>query len=250
MHIHRRCSWKLCLQIPVQSLEVGEAWEGAGSAWRSDNQINISTWATPQMSKQEQDRKNSFCRRLEIESFPREQELVKTFPTKTDNKSNLFCCYAFLKRDVIHIRFCFWKLLKVYQPALCAFISLENTSNLGSQAHALCAWVSTPSSWTGFLKHLFLNPSSAVSITQEMPVTKLKVGRGRGERGNVRECRFEKWCCKNSTLVSYISVSYISAEMLNILTSFSNNENTIKLQHREHMTSCSPFRLYRKITAL
>lgn len=43
------------------------------------------------------------CHRLEIESFPREQELVKTLTTKTYTTSDIFGCYALLKREMIQL---------------------------------------------------------------------------------------------------------------------------------------------------
>lgn len=49
-----------------------------------------------------------------------------------------------------------------------------------------------------------------------MHVAKLRGG-GHVQSGKiVQECGFEKRCCKNSTLVLYIDVSDISAEMLHI----------------------------------
>lgn len=106
----------------------------------SDNQVSISNWATLWVYKQEQeDTKDSFCHRLERESFPRAREVVKTLTTKTHNKSHLSRCSASPKRKMIHIEFCFRNLVRTYQPAPCAFIRPENVLRSENQVHALCA---------------------------------------------------------------------------------------------------------------
>ena len=68
------------------------------------------------------------CHRLEIESFPREQELVKTLTTKTYTTSDIFGCYALLKREMIQLS-CFRNLLKAYQTALVLLSGLRTHHN-------------------------------------------------------------------------------------------------------------------------
>lgn len=64
--------------------------------------------------------------------------------------------------------------------------------------------------------------------------------RGCVERGKaVQECSFENDAAKIALWFSTYIVSHISTEMLNILTGFSDSDNTIELQHQEHVTICS-----------
>lgn len=110
-------------------------------AWGSDNQINISNQATLRVCKQEQeDVENSFGHRLEIESFSRARELVRTLTTKTYNQSHLFPCSASLKREMIRIQFCFRNLVKTLSTRSVCFLRPENASRSENQGHALCAW--------------------------------------------------------------------------------------------------------------
>lgn len=61
------------------------------------------------------------CHRLEIESSPGEQELVKTPTTKTYTKSNIFCCHALLKREMIHVQLCFRNFEKRIKLPVCFY---------------------------------------------------------------------------------------------------------------------------------
>lgn len=77
---------------------LGRGRDGEG-IWQPDKYFKLG-YAVVYKQEQE-DVKNSFCHRLEIGSFPRARELVKTLTTKTYNESHLFCCSASLRREMI-----------------------------------------------------------------------------------------------------------------------------------------------------
>lgn len=123
---------------------------------------------------------------------------------------------------------------------LCAFYQAwECIRFRKSSACSLCLNISqSPLTWfvkDGFFFQPFFRRQRYVWDTGRQ----IEGGRRVQSGTPVRESSFEKWSCKNSTLVLYMYVSCISAEMLNILTSF-NNSDIIKLWCREHVTSRSP----------
>lgn len=126
-----------------------------------------------------------------------------------NKKSNIFCCYPFLKRNTIHQQFCFQNLLKVYQTVPCAFVKPEGTFNLG-----IGCMLSVLSTYTAFLNLTFKRlvfKFSLSCVTYEISVAKLKVGGRHMESGKVvQECSFfKKWSCKSSNLVLCLYVAYI-----------------------------------------
>lgn len=103
IHGHTQCSGKLCLQIPVWS-------GGQEGLLRCKASLRIKqpdkyfklgyTVVVYTITRRHEEFILPWVRKRKLS---REQGLVKTFTTKTYNKSNIFCCYTSLKRDLIHL---------------------------------------------------------------------------------------------------------------------------------------------------
>ena len=130
--------------------------------------------------------------------------------------------------------------LKSVSNCPCAFIRFENTFRK-SGACSLCSGIYTVFFNLIFKRTVFETLLELSALYVASACCQIEGERGSVERGKVvREYSFENDAVKIALWFYTSIVSYISAEMLNILTGFSNGDNTIKSQHQEHVQLVLP----------